>query len=187
MQADLTSLNQFKSLVPADPHLGEDQGGNIARQEVSDLINNRGTKDQQTNLFWIAYATTGYEHRSISDNDPDTEPDSAWGASYGLPGASQQVVSAVFLEAIRDRFHALAEVGIFRAPTEAALKARVTVHELAHQFVVGDATPEGEHINHVHNLMFKDASLPFEGTFYFRPEHVRNLRVQWRSPADRPG
>jgi hypothetical protein len=176
MQPDLATLNQFDSVIPSDTHFGEDENRNAKPQEIIALLDSRGTKDQQTDLFWITYVTTGFEGPSSRDGDPALDTYSL-GQSFRYD-VGGHCASIIYAEAIRDEF----AVGF--VPNEAVSRARVTAHEIGHQFLTGLGMPNGEHRNNFSNIMHAGTDV-LDSLYYFHVQEVRALRSEWRSPADR--
>ncbi len=122
----------------------------------------RGTRNHESAAYWTAYVIGVYEafEPDHLDNDPDSEV-----ASTGLTASAEPEWSAIPMEIIRD---VAAQHGWTPAQT-AALQRSVVVHEIGHQFELGD----DYNGNHTHVMCSYRTDVPGERDQYLDPISFR--------------
>lgn len=148
----------------------------------------------ETDLFWAAYVTTAFEPPFQVDDD---------GTGLGLPvsgvtdGIERQPnsgiyfpgeISLVFVDTIRNKFRAVVQNPPF---TDATQRARVTVHEVGHQFGLVSSV-EFNPADPFHrpgpptgpaNMMMLDPERIPDSQFVFHVDDIASLRLRQRSPG----
>jgi len=170
LQPVLSSLDSFDSdpneantLVSATPHLS-----NVVQEAETVLNPYRGSHNVETPLFWVVYVSTGYETIRGRGGDPS-------GEGYAF-GSSSLNMSVIYLEAIRD-FSV-----DHPALSELTGRARVTVHEIAHQFDV--ARTNSGHRPSESDIMFEGLAPNIEDKAWnFHVVDIAWLRSFTKSPS----
>jgi hypothetical protein len=159
--ADLANVcDRFRGANPADP----------------DPLRRTRPANFETDLFWSVYVCTGFEEIPERDRDGDTS---------GRMGSTQSTnhITIVFTETIRD------VVAQNPSLSEFVLQARVTVHEIGHQFNIAfgagvdPADPEHRNTPPNSNIMYVDVSTVPVEKFFFAAEDVAALRLRRQSPG----
>jgi hypothetical protein len=137
----------------------------------------RGSQNAETDVFWVVSVSTGYEGPSIMDADPN-------GEQFNLLGLTSTDLhsSIIFLETIRDKASGPAN------PSANEMRARLTVHEIGHQFAlaVEGTVPinDPNHRNDANNIMHKQPwDISFE-SFVFHAHEINHLRSRHESPGN---
>lgn len=170
MQPELNTLDQFDSLIPALTHVPWTIDG------FEQLVDShRGTKPPgyETELFWVAYVSTAFEGPEENDNDP------TGGETYMGGTTITNTISLVLMEATRDAVDTPPKYP--HVPDLATGLARVTVHEVGHQFLSG-GLPQGEHRDSPDNIMDTEPFDVAPGDYYFASEEVATYRMRVESP-----
>jgi hypothetical protein len=138
--------------------------------------NNRGTTAEADD-YWVAYVQGGYKGDTGDDNDPDTE-----GATVGESTLNVPEYAFAYLGVIRD----LCEIEHPKWD-ETLVERRTVVHEIRHQFGLGDhpigaCVMNGSTNPTVRTSSFLSASWRITRTFRSR----QSSGIDWPSPTDRP-
>jgi len=178
IQPALTTLDAFDSAdVPGITHVVSTNADILAAADAYRGQRPLGTPrpaNYETDVFWVVYVCTGFEAAKTEDNDPVTED-----GIRGLTAGTGEI-SLVFLETTRDT---QATENPPNAPTVADVRARVTVHEMGHQFRLasGQGT-QGRHRDDGMNIMNSIVDCLQAADTFFNPNEVATMRTRHLSP-----
>lgn len=182
IQPELNTLAVFNSKT-TDAKSMLDANPEVLKENLDKAIaSKRGTrhKGDETDLFWVVYVATAFQSDENRDYDPSSEGPLV-GTTNEVAGKGE--MSMLFMETIRDFLATGPDVPAWLTMEEA--RARVAVHEIAHQlFGRGHfLDDQGIHRNDMHNIMDKFAILVERDSFYFADEDIDWLRDIWHSPG----
>ena len=167
---------------------GVDYDGNVAPQN--------GSRQLGSDVFWTSYVGIGYQYTSDRDFDTDLlinggrndDGDESAGGVEGLPSYGNSVAgittdgelfknSVVFAESIWDNWSAhraleAGSPGYAQAKTAAAQLARNFIHEVGHQFWLGNTS----------GIMSEDTLEVREANFDFIADDLQMIR-KWKQPG----
>ena len=167
---------------------GVDFDGSVAPQN--------GSRQLGSDIFWTSYVGIAYQYESSRDFDADilvnggrnADGDESAGGSEGLPGYGKSVAgittdgelfrnSVVFAESIWDNWSAHRALesdrpGYAQAKTAAAQLARNFIHEVGHQFWLGNTS----------GIMSEDTLEVREANFDFNADDLQMIR-KWKQPG----
>ena len=167
------TLDAFDSVIPSDPSLG------TADALRAVYANHSGAASIESDLFWAVHVYSAYESLTISDFDPNGEP-AEMGQTVTDEDGGPFVSSAIYLEAIRDRFPVVEGVAFM---SESEYSAAVTAHEIGHQFDLSTVSTTSIHADDEPNVMSSGSIIVADFRYYFLAEDVAALRSRTSSPG----
>ena len=126
--------------VAFDVHVGDDDTTPIERADIRAAVSaNKGSTSEAG--FWVVYQLGGFQGRMNEEGDPDAGGTECAGVSsvFSAPLNDGEAGTLVYAETIRDICEHDATITI----SIPDLKAVVSVHEVAHEFGLGDGAAYG--------------------------------------------
>jgi hypothetical protein len=190
IQPDTTTLNGFDD-AEVDPTAHNKLRAGNAAEAYQAFDQRRGSNGLKSPVFWVAYFSTGYEWEWNFDADPNAllgGEQAHLGQTFGnlgegtvIAGYEAYAISVGFVEVIRDSWFN-EDAAKSRSRDLDDLRARVGVHEVAHQLLRLVPGPQGhrdDKLNIMHGNVDEVAS-DWSDSFYFAPQDLRTLRKTYK-------
>lgn len=172
-----STLLEFTSEVASKQHanitLETTLADSVSRDNSQQNGHATSAPGYETNTFWVVYIVTAYE--AGIDQDGDGQSDSlVRGASAYL---TERGLSAIFIE---PAYETAQNSGL---PADEVL-ARVTAHEVGHQFLFkGNMPNTGGHRDDGQNIMSSNTAATPAGSYFFNPAEIGIMRSRRVSPG----
>jgi hypothetical protein len=183
IEPEYTDLQPFATAaVTATPHIRNENEGLRDAFESS-----RQSAPYESNLYWAVYVSTAFEGDYENSNDPFMNK-----LLLGVTEGDQKQISAIFLETIHDVFLTPPPPRPGDPPplglTEGDIRARVTVHEVGHQFGLAFGVPPADpgfpsHRNIPPNIMSTRQSIVPPADYVFYSTDIAHMRDRISSPG----